>query len=557
MSVKLLNEACFFQCTGNPLILVTVAELGNYVAKDRGKKILTDKARCMVKAPLPCSFQPTPSGAFLPCQVVQTAWMGINHRVTCSGNGVLTTNSFMMCGHGGKISPVMSPCISGIGAFVSISDRAAPRRLEHTQDAAGSRGLEQMEQPKEVEGRQEEAEGRQEAAKQPEERQVDPVAEDPYARCDYQNCGRAKECGYYNCQPFVNNDAGELRKNFQEERKAEWQEYNKKHCQQNAKSTTGGWRIAAHHIISGNQVLMMKEKDMLSYGVLAKLAVYYGYDINNATNCIMLPTNERDGFGEREAISKMAGAFDVMGLMDRQWHVGGHKYSLQNSTMQRLMDYYEKHPGEYPIPGNPRFFSDYRTAMKEEMDKLLGKYNRKRCWEKQYKKRKQDFKADMDAVSRKVERYLLAFEKNPKKSFPYYVSKVAVEYAFDLPSASKIIAVYQKDGAIRAKRVRMERYQKDGLQVIPKEQEDILLKDRMEFIKFCQNAMHFLIEEGMEYQLPFEGANGLAPAVRRVGFGGDVIGYLVRHGNEVLAFINQNERPYQPIAKVVSRRGGM
>lgn len=55
--MKLLNESCKFQClAGNPSILITALETGNVSAKDSRKKILTNKARCQIKTPLPCVF---------------------------------------------------------------------------------------------------------------------------------------------------------------------------------------------------------------------------------------------------------------------------------------------------------------------------------------------------------------------------------------------------------------------------------------------------------------------------------------------------------------------
>ncbi len=101
--MKILNENCMFQCMmGNPSILITASEQGNTKAKDRRKKILTDKARCQVKTPLPCAILTTQAGGTpVNCQLAQLSWQNANGKIKCQGNSVLTEISYIQCAHGG------------------------------------------------------------------------------------------------------------------------------------------------------------------------------------------------------------------------------------------------------------------------------------------------------------------------------------------------------------------------------------------------------------------------------------------------------------------------
>jgi hypothetical protein len=447
--------------TGNPSILITASEQGNVKAKDRRKKILTNKAKCQVKISLPCAFLTAEAGGTpINCQLVQLSWQNANGKIKCQGNSVLTDTSYVQCAHGGLIKPLISPCKTSIGGMstpIMDIDKGYDISSQNSMDEAVSvdrsdEGEDAIKQKKES------------VDESTEEKQEQP--ESIYAShtlCDYENCSERDSCEYFLSQVYVENSSAKLSSNFQNKRVSEWNEYQSKHKAKIAEFKNGGWRIAAHHMISGNQVLMMKdEAGNLLYGEIVKLANYFGYDVNNEWNCIMLPTNESN-FGQLEPVTKMASAYDVMLIMGRQWHVGGHQYSLDKETLYHLSEYYKKHPEQYPTPGNPDFFSNYINAMKEEMDKLMLKYSRTQCWKKGFERKKQTFFNEMNSLSKKVERYLLAFENNPRMSFPFFVSKVTVEYAYDLPATSKLVVLYKKGIHIRAKRIRLERYLKNEL----------------------------------------------------------------------------------------------
>lgn len=175
----------------------------------------------------------------------------------------------------------------------------------------------------------------------------------------------------------------------------------------------------------------------------------------------------------------------------------------------------------------------------------------------------------MNCLSKKVEGYLLDFERSPKASYPFYVSKLALEYAFQLPSSVKIIVLFREEGTLKGKQVRVERYKKDKLQIIPKEKETMVLRedtDIRQWALFCQNAMYFLADETIEEEKKetycfktVEDPRG-RPAVKEICLPQreaqkiNIMEYLAGHGSGILAFIQQNERTYEPAARIVSIR---
>ena len=545
--MRILHKGASFKCSLNPSIWITADEQGNTKTTDSRKKILTSQAKCQVKTPLTCpALTAQAGGTPTPCQLSQGDWGLTSSKVKCEGYNVLTDNSYTKCMHGGIItfknifqnicSITPMAMIRDISAGMQNSSDFSQRQTAYSEQNHGATQGSAVDHN----------------ITQPENQYVS------HAKCEYGDCEDKESCEYLNSQIYVENNSSRLSGNFQKNRAGEWNEYLSLHNRKNAESKGGGWRIAAHHIVSGNQVFMMKDDSgNLLYGELVKLANYFGYDVNNADNCIMLPTNQSN-FGENEPLVKAATAYDVMGFMGRQWHVGGHEYRLDKETLKNMHDFYQKHPEQYPSPGNPDFFSNYKTAMKEEMDKIYAKYSKPRCWKKNYEKNKRDFINTMNGLSKKVEKYLLNFKDNPRMSFPFFVSKVTVEYAYDLPSTTKIIVIYGDNNHIMAKKVRMERYLKNDLKINPVDKGGIEISDNNEFIAFCENIIYFFIDESVgDYALPFGDIPCMGPLIRKIELAGDdVMTYLSNHSNEVMAFVNKEQYPYQPVAKVVSERGG-
>lgn len=564
MVSKVLTEACRFTCRANPSLAISAKDPMSNNYRDSKRNILTEKSKCHVQTPLTCPILTAQSGgnAPIPCdlnEVIDVSWLKTNEKVKVKGHRVLTSDSKGICGHGGGIIvPVLPSGITKITPVIGVS-AVLPGDNASGNDKVNNR----FDTQETVENSIEDTVGANNAENKDVEIQNDVSSSDKpekevvyasYCRCDYANCDERENCDYYKTQIFIENDSLKLSNNFKSERSEEWNSYYSKHNEKKAMSSEGGWRIAAHHMISGNQVLMMKDSQgNLLYGDIVKLANYFGYDVNNAINCIMLPTNESN-FGQKEPVTKIANAYEVMWLMGRQWHVGGHEYNLSKDTLDNLKDYYLNNPDQYPTPGDPMFFKNYKTAMKEEMDKIQSGI-RDQCWKKNYKSKREKFIASLNKVSRNVEEKLKAFETNPRKSFPFFVSKVSVEYAYNIPATSKIVVIYNGKSGLTAKKYRVERYMKNDLKIIFNEKGEMIVDDDSELIRFCENIMYFLVDDKSDYLLPFKPDEDDNYVVRNVDIGENNIGaFLHEHCNEVMAFIQQNPKQYQPIAKILSHR---
>ena len=562
MGVKVLTEACKFTCKANQSILIYAKDVAQKKAKDSRSSILTDNSKCKVVTPLQCPYLTAACGGnvVVPCNLNETmpvTWLKTNSKIKINGHSVLTSMSEGACVSGGIISPVLPIGITTLTPVDGVNSEW--HNNDPSDDKLKSNSYfkqdDNFQTKQKVHDHPDSDMDHEKKSKESylEGYESDEVKYASHCRCDHANCKEREFCEYYKTQIFVENDSAKLSSNFKTERADEWDSYLTKHRVKLLISSEGGWRIAAHHIISGNQVLMMKDiKGNLLYGDIVKLANFFGYDVNNAFNCIMLPTNTNN-FGQKEPLTKIANAYEVMWLMGRQWHVGGHEYKLSKDTLEKLMEFYIKNPDRYPFPGNTMFFNNYKTAMKEEMNKLQSGI-RDQCWKKNYKHKREKFIASINNVSNNVEEKLKAFENDPRKSFPFFVSKVSVEYAYNIPSTSKIIVLSNEKNGIAAKKYRVERYIKNDLKVIFNEKGTLLSKSTDELIAFCENIMYFLIDNDVNFKLPFASSENDPYVIRNVNIGENADDYLRCHSNEVMALIQQNPRQFQPIAKTVIQR---
>lgn len=563
MSAKILTESCSFTCELNRSLKISAKDAVNLKDYISHKKILTNTAICNVLTPLTCPLLTAQSGGTVPqpCRLnpaIPVIWKNVNKKIKINGRPVLTSDSTCTCIAGGRIIPVnYEKLVSIKNTSVNFSgfnntDTKNSEAIQDKTNIADTNTVCDSQDTGNVYMENDVCSDNKDIISVIEENNLHSFASN--CRCDYENCKERDTCEYFNTQIYVQNDSTALSNNFKSERTAEWNEYILKHNEKNIESTEGSWRIAAHHIISGNQVLLMKDSSgNVVYGDIVKLANYFKYNVNNSINCIMLPTNESN-FGEKEPLGKIANAYEVMYLMGRQWHVGGHKYSLSKDTLNNLKDFYDKNPEQYPVPGNSAFFSNYQTAMKEEMDKLQAGI-REQCWKKNYEHKREKFISKLNKVSKNVEEKLLAFKENPRKSFPFFVSKVAVEYAYNIPATSKIVVLYNDKSGISAKKYRVERYMKNELRIIFNEKGVMKISDDADFIRFCDNVMYFLIDSMISYNIPFKPDETDDFAVKNIEVNeNDIDALLQRHCNEVMAFIQQNSKNFQPIAKIVSHR---
>lgn len=490
-----------------------------------GQKILTSGAKCSIKAPPLCKNNPNPAQPpvppYLPCCFSgHSPWQSTNDTMLIGGKPTLTQDSKCTCmSKGGtiscKIPSYAAPTFKiETGASVGgVADIAAIVTTDST--AKASKSSDSTAQTKntapiaplvvinlggsktdnQTVGEETEKTGTQAVEKKE-------IPEKEYMLCDYKNCENVTTCDYYNTDLTVYNKSSELKGNYKKEFPSDYTAYEERASQALEQLNPHGFTKAAHHLVSGNQCFLAvkkkedeetnSEKEPLLFGKLVRLSIFFGYDINNGTNCILLPT-QNDKSQRTEDKQLHAAAYSVMSAMGAQWHVGGHSYSISNKTLEHMKAYYTRYPQLYVSTGTPNYFEDYATMVIKSLEKLqTRKYMKRQCPMKNKEKKAVKFNENLNNLSQEIKGYLDQFEKNPKNSFPYFVSKEAVSYAFDLPSTVKIILLTPSSQGYTAEKFRLERYLSNDSQLNPKHRGSHIVEKTKAFVKFCEDIIFFV-----------------------------------------------------------------
>lgn len=550
MAGKVLDDTAVFTCDKG--IGVSFAVLQTQMkAKEHGRKYLNTNTKCILKIPGQCILQPNPSGAgFLPCSQVRipaTVWQGADKVISIDGAKVLTMQASTMCPLGGRIC-LQGPCytIFKTGCFISI----ARKQITKTDESRAHKEQEKLEagrKEKNLSARIQKYDINSQNNREREQMISNVNAK--YARCPYEICRERDACAYFNAKAGIENNSAELKKRFETDRQEEDAAYKSLHKKARSEFPKYGWGYEGHHLISGNQVFMAVEKKSgcLKYGHLLMLANMCEYDINNANNCILLPSiARREGpWGTLELFEKAAKAFDVMDIMKRQWHLGGHAYTIPKDSLK----YYKPTGRQVLMSGTGEYFPNYAASVQSKLNQLNERYSRKRCWNKlntpEFRNR---FVKELDRTSYEIEQMLLKFAARPKDSYPYFVSKVSVDYAYDAPKTGKLMILYNKKGEIYASKFRISRKQKNGYAVVimPNEEQPYLkiTKDGLhEFVRYSENIMHFWIDSRMKFCLPWVCTDEYIN--KRIIDGDDVYQFACQNASELFTFIDKNEIPNQ------------
>lgn len=310
------------------------------------------------------------------------------------------------------------------------------------------------------------------------------------------------------------------------------------------------WSYQSHHIICGNQVFA-KHKE------LVRAANFFGYDINNALNCIRLVAREDDYGSKGGGLS--ASAYDAMSLSKIQWHVGGHSYKFSAQEVER-------------IRARLRFFrksgaiQNYAELLNVELQKIETALMAHPVCKNDELQRK-IFLARMNNLSRKVKDALGSFAEKPQNSFPYYVSKEAFTFAFGLPRAAKIILVRRADdGNFFFERFRAERFDEtirseSGRKLTfksnhaPKKFSLDTRDDKVACVVFCENVENFIFAEGLDASIiPFPVDEKFSKHLR--GDVSDGQKFLSDNETEILIWLRDLQDDYQytaPLKKIKER----
>ena len=143
--------------------------------------------------------------------------------------------------------------------------------------------------------------------------------------------------------------------------------------------------------------------------------------------------------------------------------------------------------------------SDYNQKLMDELNKIqYALEQHKVC--RDTPQQKAAICKRLNNLSQKIKNKLGAFRNKHRDSFPYYVSKDAFDFTFNLPRTEKLIIVRPVGNALKLTRYRLERY-------IKNENERVVLKPILdknntneliyrsnieECICFCQNIRHFV-----------------------------------------------------------------
>ena len=418
-----------------------------------------------------CKNQPIPNPpGFLPCTpTISGMWNQSKNNVK-NKLPVCTEKSYMMCSFGGKITPVTkslnvgdgasSVSLSSVSLFTvgtyKISEKSKSNKLSSNQldnlDIDTNKKLNNSKL-------QNDKNRPNNNSKNNNKIEICPI------------CGLPKDDKHNNIYirksiEDLNNDSKILRNNMLSgnDNLAKSNKIEIKYLNDKMKNLTGltynvdSEAASAHHIISGNQILK-------KYPELIGIALGAGYDINCKENGIFLPTltdktKEKLKFHKR----KSPVAYDVMAETKRQWHLGGHSYNTKTTNIQ---------------------FGNYV----DEVSKLLNLLEKKwlsRIVCKNDKNQDKQIISDLNSISSKIRKYLNNFQNDPKTSKPFYVSKVALEFAYSLSKTINLI-IYDISDSIKVKKYK---YKNKSLYKI--NEKAISLNKIDDFIRFCGNAKNFI-----------------------------------------------------------------
>ena len=550
-----LTENAKFICSASGM--VTCKENGNSQGLYQGTKILTDTAREKSRSGV-CLLQPLPGGGFKPCNCSITGWNGTNSKANAQGNSTLLQSSTANCAIGGVLSVVNS----GVGGQVVKGSSSTGATLAGL--TAVALGAFKQASQQETSTRGTSVEVKPQKLSRPSDKAVPTKAESkkPVPNklfCNMDQGEKCKTCPYPHASTEVNNDSLILRSNFLKKTEAEKDKYDRHYEAVLGDREKRYWTDAAHHIISGNQVFKKAQE-------IVRLANFYGYDINNAGNCIMLVSKDKEySHKNADPVAKNVSAYDAMNVTGLQWHLGGHEYTFNADEIPII-----KQQIRIRTKKEAEELKNYTTLVGEELQQLQASMLRhKTC--RATEQQKQAFLQRLQNISAKVKKYLGDFQEKPHHSYPFYVSREAYRYTFDLPRTGKLIVVLpgRNEHSLILEKFRIQRFQdtisdtqknlsfksiSNGKEANPQEFDLSTEKGQRDCIIFCDNILHF-IHTGATYVslLPFKLPSEMILSIP--DFTPPTLQALQAKDTEILVFLrNQRQYGYQSAYKIIKER---
>ena len=551
-----LTENAVFTCNQGGII--RCKDGGNNSVTYNGATLLTTGATLKSKMGICQILTALAQGTPRPCKCQLTTWIpGFSPMKTSKGKPLLTDTAKNFCPIGGSISVQTS------GSFKHVTTGTAPaamnlaaaelvefvKRDENVQTNSPEKNIGGGEKflisagilatTKKTEQRSENSQAKKLLENSQERKLLCPFDE---------KSERCKACAYPKSATTIDNNAAKLFDNYKQytsdtaNRDATDNHYYKMF----AAYGKSRWSYQSHHIICGNQVFA-------AHAEIVRLANFFGYDINNALNCIRLVSRE-DDYGTKPG-GKAASAYDIMSLSKIQWHLGGHSYKFSTNEaelIKKRIRYFRKTSGDKIL--------NYAELLSAELSKIESALMSRRVC-RNTDRQKKIFIERMNNLSRKVKAALGSFAEKPQNSFPYYVSKEAYTFAFALPQTAKIILVSRADdGKFLFEKFRAERFNEtiqseDGRKLLFKPISEKFLRNpkkfsldtrrnKIECATFCENIEYFILTDGVNFSdIPF-----LADEKFSKSLSGNVIDgtkFLAENETEILIWLRDLQDDYQ------------
>lgn len=426
-----LNKKTRFKCgSGNAVWFKP--QFGDKKVIINGEETLVDNCKlsligtphpgqCMKRPPNPATGVPEPC-----MNLVNGKWSN-KSNVKVSGKNILNNKSSIKCACGGVLSPFkptykmnnVNDDIDNIVVNIDLKSQDSKVFMDNKKDNA--KGTEKVTVSQFRKSNLENTtflnptDNSSENIEPEFERQ-----EQQYAICDYKNCSKKEECQYIKTSFEVkekneSKNAQILTDNIARDKF----DLYAKDCGMIASTLFGKetYSIAHHHIIPVNQCFKQ-------YPELVKMANYYNYDINNAWNGICLPTMNR-GYDKQPLSIRLEIAFMAMKKLGKQWHKGGHAYAGKVNEIEKIgREVDDLFKGDTPL-------KDYKSSVDEYLEVFRNKLVEEgKCWCEDYEHKSKKFCDTMNHICKIIAQKLRKFETNPKEAKGFFVSKIALYYAY-------------------------------------------------------------------------------------------------------------------------------
>lgn len=344
MPDKYLNQTCLFKCNQSVEgILFQAREPFPTEVKVNGSPILTNGTIISATAPGTCRLKVNPQGTppYLPCTVCVLKWN------SCSPNAAKTNNLLTEKSVGKCVVPGGELTADIINTVMCVQAEKKMKQLQVHEFALLENKDRNMTQSKKSSDTIYSSEKKQKKAEEKSSVKEEINDERKILKCPYSSDKeKCRNCEYANAptdrvvsallEESSKTPSQILRSNYKRDflnvENARRFYKHKYSCYEEEINLFQDHLAGneAHHVVSTNDVLMQP-----SAKFVLRLVNFYKFDINDAYNCILLAGNgDRGSFGSFVEDKKLEEKFRVMNKTKRQWHGGGHKFTVDDENFE-------------------------------------------------------------------------------------------------------------------------------------------------------------------------------------------------------------------------------